>query len=515
MDSAVDRALTWDDPLPEGLLDGVAVGDDAVDGATIDGAPDAVAPKRHRLLEHPWWGVVCWVVGLALGVGALSDNSFLTHLATGRVILDDGAPMYDVFSTASGGRPVVVQSWLASWWYASLEDWFGPAGIRAFVALVTATLMVTLWRVTRPAGALVARVGLVAMAGMTGLLWWNERPQLIAFALLALVAVVVTERAWVWWSTPLFLVWVNVHGSFPLGVLFVGMVVAGRVVSQRKVGRRDVAELAAVALGVVAGASVSPYGFQMLTFPVELLGRSQSLSLISEWRPLSFATFDNVVFVLEAVVLLALLAWRRNWVRLASAAVFVALAFMAVRNVAIAALALIPLVAPAFAGLGTPDDVRPLPRLRAVTVGGVALVLATLLVAATPDYDLSAYPTRAVGWMEEQGWVGNPGRDLPVLSHDYDGNYLEWRYGPGSFVWIDDRAELHDYEVVRDYVALLSDLGDTDEVLARRIDPDTVVLWQARTPLARHLEASDDWRIAYEDGSAIVACQVRSPSCPR
>ena len=139
----------------------------------------SISPPNRSLLEHGWWSVVAWTCGLVLGAGALSDNSFLTHLATGRLIRSSGAPHHDLFTFASGGKPIVVQSWLASWIYATLDDVGGATAIRLFVAAVSGVLLLTLWRLSAPAGGLLPRVGLVAMAGTVGLLWWNERPQIL------------------------------------------------------------------------------------------------------------------------------------------------------------------------------------------------------------------------------------------------------------------------------------------------------------------------------------------------
>jgi len=475
------------------------------------------ATSSRSILEHGWWPLVAWVSGLLLGAGALSDNSFLTHLATGRLIRTGGAPHRDLYTFASGGKHIVVQSWLASWGYAELEAIGGATAIRLAISAVCGLLLLTLWRLSRPAGSLLGRLGLVSMAGMVGLLWWNERPQILGFLALALIALVLQEERSPWWLVPLFALWVNVHGSFPLGIVFVGLTIGVRVVSRRRLGARELAELAAMAIGVVGGAAVSPYGFELLTFPVEMLGRSSSLILIAEWRPLAVwshghVVIDNLVFLCESIAIVALLVWRRSWVRVAVAAVFVGLAFMAVRNVAVAALALIPLAAPALAGLGTADATIAPERRRMLAAGTVGALLVGAFIALTPAYDLSAYPTSAVDWMQSQGYVGRrDGRNLAVLSHDYNGNYLEWRYGADAHAWIDDRAELHSFATMRDYVFLLSDIGDSDEILARH--PHDLILWAARSSLADHLRDDPAYRVVYRDDESIVACRVASHRC--
>lgn len=483
--------------------------DDLVDGEDEGGRTEA---SSSNILEHGWWSVVVWVTGLALGAGALSDNSFLTHLSTGRLIRSSGAPTHDVFTFASGGKPVVVQSWLASWCYATLEAIGGATAIRMFVAATAGVLLLVLWRVSRPAGSLLARVGLVAMAGMVGLLWWNERPQLIGFLAFALVALVLVEDRSPWWLVPIFVVWVNVHGTFPLGLVYLFGSIGVAVVARRRIVRRDLLLVGAAVVGVVLAAIVSPYGFEMLTFPVEMLGRSDSLILITEWRPLAFRDLNSVVFLAEAVGILALLVWRRSWMRLLLAIVFVGLALSAVRNVAVAALVLIPLAAPALDGLGSPDPTVPAPRRRRLAFGAIGAASVAAFILMTPGYDLGAYPVRAVDVMEERGYVGRGDEpNLRILTHDYNGAYLEWRYGRRANTWIDDRAELHAFETVRDYVLLLSDIGDPEVVLDRH--PHDVVVWAAPSPLARFLERSDAYEIVYRGEGTIVACRIASGEC--
>ncbi|MGH2684355.1 MAG: hypothetical protein ACRDJP_02680, partial [Actinomycetota bacterium] len=71
--------------------------------------------------------LVVWAIGI--GFFPLFDNSFLTHLATGRMIVDDWAiPRHDPFSFTASGEPWVVQSWLASVLYGAFEELWGGHG---------------------------------------------------------------------------------------------------------------------------------------------------------------------------------------------------------------------------------------------------------------------------------------------------------------------------------------------------------------------------------------------------
>src|SRR5688500_5809434 len=102
-----------------------------------------------------------WVVmaGWVIGLRPLADNSFLTHLATGRIILETGSvPTTDPYTFTAAGEPWVVQSWLASVLYASAERLAGLDGVRVLMGVLVATLTGLAWSILRPADRVVARL---------------------------------------------------------------------------------------------------------------------------------------------------------------------------------------------------------------------------------------------------------------------------------------------------------------------------------------------------------------------
>jgi hypothetical protein len=66
-----------------------------------DLADDAVGPPSHSRTWQPtpatfiWLFALAW--GLRIGLQPLSDNSLLTHIATGRIIFDTGFPHSDPY----------------------------------------------------------------------------------------------------------------------------------------------------------------------------------------------------------------------------------------------------------------------------------------------------------------------------------------------------------------------------------------------------------------------------------
>lgn len=442
----------------------------------------------------------------------LKDNSFLTHLATGRLIVDDAVPTADRFTWASEGTPLVAHSWGSSVLY-TLGDRIGSgAGVRVLIALATGAGMLALWRLAAPAKANVLRLALVSVSLVLGFAWWNERPQTFGYLALALGLVIVCDKRSPWLLVPLFFVWTNLHGSFAMGVPFLGALMGLRVVEERRLGRREFAEIGAMLAGIAAAGLVNPYGWDLIAFPVQQLQR-ESLVLISEWRPLPFDSIWNLIFVGQAALSVGVLAWRRRWLRLALSLGLVWLALDAARYAPLTAIMLVPIVAPGLAGIGT-EVVAPAIRARTrwgVVGLGAAVVLA--LIAVTPSYDLVAYPDAEAAAMQERGWLGRERSELPrVLTHDFVGNYLEWRNGVQAKPWIDDRAEVHTFDTLRDYSALLGDSADHEAILER--NPHDVVVWQAEEAFAEVVRADARYEIVSDTDDWLVACVRTSGFCP-
>ncbi|MCB1283553.1 MAG: hypothetical protein M9952_12580 [Microthrixaceae bacterium] len=470
-------------------------------------------PGGFSLLDHGWWPVVVGLCGALIGTGALSDNSFLTQLATGRLILDGAVPTHDLYTWASEGTPLVVPAWGASGLYALADRVGSGLGVRLIIAACTAALILALWRLSAPAKANVARLGLVSVAALLGVSWWNERPQTFGYLALAAALLVVVERRSAWWLAGIFAVWVPLHGSWAMGVPFVGALIFVRVVESRAFGRREIGEVAAMVAGSCLGALATPYGWSLLTFPLEQLGR-ESLILIVEWRPLRLDSWMSMVFLAQGIAGSAALLWRRMWVRSAVALGMLALSIDAVRYAPLCAIAMVPLVAPAFAGLGTEEGISSPRRSHVAIVSGALAVAVVALMMWTPSYDLSHYPTSAVDELEARTWVGAERAELPhILTPDWVGNYLEWRYGTEAKPWVDDRAEVHDTVELARLVALLGEDPSRYERVIDAIDDD-IVLWQSDTPFVRWLAEHEDYRIVDEVGEWTIACRVASGFCP-
>lgn len=306
-------------------------------------AEEGGARRGSAPLSTVVWALIV-AVGFLQGLERLHDNSFLTHLATGRLITADGIPRVDPYSFTASGEPWVVQSWLVSWVFAVVEEVGGLDGIRLLVGALSAAIVGVLWWSTAGARSLVLRLGVVVLGLVALLPHIAERPLLVGFIGVGLCVLAVDDRLDPRWLLPFGWVWVSSHGSFPLGLAVVGAAMVGAILDRGPwdTERRALAWLAG---GVVLGAA-NPLGPRLLWFPVELLGRTELLRHnVAEWKPFGL----EVPGAYAALALVVLAAWglvrQWSWRDGGIVILFVVAAATSRRNVPLAVLVVAPVVA--------------------------------------------------------------------------------------------------------------------------------------------------------------------------
>lgn len=445
-------------------------------------------------------GIVAFI-SLLIGLGPLNDNSFFTHLATGRIIWDSHhIPSHDPYSWTALGHPWVVQSWLASVLYAGAEKLAGPGGVLTLIGLTSALLGVLVWRLTAPANALLGRLLIVApviVVGVDG--GWVERPLLFGLVALALVLLAAEGRLDPRWLVPVMWIWVNTHGSFPLGLVAVALLALGRRLDHESPSV-ELAALKWALIGTAVGA-IGPVGPRVLIFPFELLTRQDVLSNVREWKAPTFTHIGQRAFLVELVLSIAFLARRPSWRATLPLAAFLAASLLGARNVVVTSLVLIPGLARGLADLGeiTGDERRSTHRAAAIALAAVAVL--SMIVAGTGSvYDYNGYPVAAVTWASRNGMLGP---DARVVARDFVGNFVEGRYGTDVKVFVDDRFDMFPKQVLEDHNSFVA--GDpTWDTILQRYKP-TAVVWAPNEPLGQFLAASDRWRVVYTDQEFLIA----------
>jgi hypothetical protein len=388
------------------------------------------------------------------------------------------------------------------------------------------------------------------------------RPQAVgelcfACVLLALSRPVLSRLAVV--GLPLLLaLWANVHGSYPSGLILLGLFLAGRVVSAcwsagalnplRALADVQVRRLLlALLLSAAAVACLNPHGVYIFRGTV-LLGRHPNVQFMDEWQPLDFTNGGALAMIYAAslVALVAAQLFSTRWLTPGQVLVLAAFAAgplfhlrMMIWWFMVAAWLLAALWP------GVRDQLptrwlewRTVPSFRK-TLMAAALVLILLSLSPAVQWATSGRPTpRANVLFAGTPWkladqLASPDRpgELPelaaALKEHYPGgrlsgclfasetlgDYLVWALAPGTDVFIYTHVHLFPYEVWRDCVAVKFAAPDWREVLDRRrvnllaFEPETY-------PQLHALVRQDgDWLVVLDEAGDGAKRDSRARQC--
>ncbi len=290
-------------------------------------------------------------------------------------------------------------------------------------------------------------------------------------------------------------VWVSTHGSFPLGGAWLVLSLIGEAIQGKGViSRRRLQCLGTFVVGLVV-AMANPLGPALLLFPLKVQQKQAIFKTIIEWASPNFQVGAGLLALAGltgAVIILA--RGRPSWTHAIPAAVFVALGLYASRNLPAAAIVLAPALGESLRrGEPKPSEGKPSVVDRAfVAVIGVIVLASVVSVYRRPGVDVGGYPVAAVTWLQQNGLRDPPHR---IAAPDLAGNYLEYRFGTQSRVFIDDRYDMFPTQVSNDSDALFFVRPNALQVLDRyKVD---VVLWQAEHSFAVLLTSSGRWHQVY------------------
>ena len=475
-------------------------------------APSSASARAVGTRSGPDLGLVFTalfgVFGWAIGISKLSDNSFFWHLRTGEYILDHGIPHHDPFSYTAPGARWVAQSWLAEVLDGAVYRTFGAIGVRLLVGLVGVSIGVLAYRLALHLvrdRVVACGLTIAALAGVYTV--WSERPLLlgVAFLLVLVWAVevpgsVVGRHAMV--AIPVLMwLWANTHGTYQLGFAYLGLHLLGRWFDGSRPWEGAERRLL---IGAVAGflvAFVNPYGVELVTFPIHLLSRGDILSHIVEWKSPDFRRSWGIALALWLAVYACALARGKHRVTRRDLVVTLPMLFLALwaaRNVAVAPLICLPVVARAYArDREHPSEVSAFLVKSALALLTVVAVVMGVQASSERGFDFSTYPVQAMRYVERHGLLGRH-----LLTTDAAAGYTILRYYPEQKVFIDDRYDMYPRGVIFDYFALTSGRPGWAKILDHyRVD---VIVWPKGASLAALLATSNSWRRVYRDATDAV-----------
>jgi hypothetical protein len=475
--------------------------------AEVDAPPAPPAATAERGLRRGAVYTALFAVGgAAVGSRQLRDNSFMVHLRTGRYILDHGVPHSDPYSFTAPGVKWVAQSWLAELLYGIIDRTVGDFGLRMLGAVIGAVIGALIFTLAyRACGSRGRALALATMTFACVLNNWSERP--LMFGLLAMMVLVfvvefpdaaIARHSMITIPVVMWL-WVNVHGTFAFGFLYLLLHLGGRAWDGHPPtsGR----ERTLLRAGLVAGAVtlINPYGISLPLFPVALMMRSRVLDNVVEWQSPSFRTLGGMFFLVVIVTAFVALTRSKPAKRdLLITIVFLVAGLWAVRNVGLAAVVVLPIIGRSLRPAETPAVDEP-SRHNTLALVAVVALAGLLLVNAlsVPNWNLESYPVAAMQAVKDRHLLGRH-----LATTDKWGGYLIATAYPEQRVFFDDRYDMYPLVLDDDYGILFN----ARPGWARTLDKYgfDVVVWPTRSPLVQLLDLRTDWERIHQDDVATV-----------
>ncbi len=472
------------------------------------------------------------------------------HLAYGRELsqsglnaLWDNEPLLPV----AQGVPFVDTAWLSQVIGYQCYEAFGVTALQfLYAASLTLCFGLLAWRFYHRTGdALVTVLGLAAFAGVA----WQQmfvnapsvydpaaliRPQLAGWLCFIAVFVCLTSRRWwkaYWILIPaIFAVWVNLHGSFLMGLVMLGCFAAGRAIDierrTRRIGAviKDPWTVRYFLLLELSAAAVllNPYGLRIYATVFEISNNPNFRNLV-EWDPLTLRMNQGIATAFAALVLLFLYRWSPRRVKSAEVLLLTVFGGMALYYSRVlvwwSPIAAYSLVLHGHAVLKNDRKQEPAPkparRSSLYTVACLGLLWIAFAFAPFGQKVLhgdeanfskavgNLTPVRVTDYLNKRAKENTLPPGLVFNSYQW-GDYLVWA-GPKElpvFVtshvhYIPQTVWRHYFDIVNlrvGYEQLLDVYGVNMIVLSKSMHPDAI----------EQLQRDGPWQTDYEDDLAVV-----------
>jgi len=446
------------------------------------------------------------------------DGDLWWHIKVGQDILTTHhLPTADAYSFTVHGTPWVAYEWVGEVLLGAVQRAWGLQGLLALNLALGAAIVLGLYALaTLRSGNSKAAFVACGIVFYLAVVFFTLRPQMLAYVFLVLTLIILERfregrSGTLWLLPPLFLLWVNTHGTFVVGLFAVGVyLVSGLfemrsngVESRRWTGAQRV-QLEMAFLASLVALTVTPYGPKLAAFPVDMAFSHPAISAsIVEWQPMPFNSAPGKLFLALLVgFLLAQVVFGLTW-QLAEFTLFlcgIVAACLHARLVLIFVPFFTPLLAVILSRWVPPYE----PKKDKLAINAVLII--AIVVGIARFFPSRAqlesrveehWPVKAVQYLEQ-----NP-PPLPMFNNYSYGGYLIYKLDGRNKVFIDGRTDIYDQ------VGVLADYGSisrVEPIALHLLDVYSVqsCLIERNEALGTLLTASPRWQKVYADDQSVL-----------
>lgn len=282
------------------------------------------------------------------------------HLRTGDLLLSGVFPTTDIFSYTAYGKPWILHEWGSQVIFALIYNAFGFSGLivlKSFVYALMYGLMFNL--LLRKDTNIFISLGftLLLVLGTAGA--WTVRPHMFTNLFLVILFRIFVEfndrgnPRILRWLPLLFLIWINLHGGYIIGFIFLAACTGAKLVTgflkttpDPKIFLSQAKALIAWGLISFAACFINPATWKGVMYPLMYIGGQMDSRMIQEWAAPAIHT-DVHFFIYTALVILGIMFLRKIQPlhEIFLLTTFIFLAFSAIRHMAVFAIVATPMLA--------------------------------------------------------------------------------------------------------------------------------------------------------------------------
>jgi len=479
-------------------------------------------PRRSafaRVFSFPAFLAVALVASVFhLANRRIADPDIWWHLRNAQYLLESHQFIrVDMYSFTVLGQPWMNHEWLAEIpYYLAWKAWGFQGVFLLMFCLIVAILLGIFWLATEASGNVKSAWVASWVAVLLATVSFGPRTLLFGWFFLVLLLGVLWRykeqgKDHLWWLPLLFLVWVNSHGSWLIGMMVLGIYVGGGLLPS-STGMVEVTpwspaqlrKLLRVAGLSLAALFVNPYGYRLVLYPFDLMFRVKlGVANVEEWMSVDFHSSRGKILMAVILVMLVFAVvrshrWKPEWLCLFCLGLYLSVTYM--RFLFLAGILFTPLLAQRLDFLPGYRREEDKPWLNALLMAGMIVsVVSRFPSAAALDREIARhYPAKAIAPLQSL-LRQEPG---PVLNDYLWGGYLIWNCRDVP-VYIDSRVDIFEYNgVVGEYLQLSNLQRDP----LRQLDqmPVRYVFLNSRAPLTYLLKQVPTWRVRYSDEVAVL-----------
>jgi hypothetical protein len=469
------------------------------------------------------------------------------HLKTGLTLLSGVFPKVDIFSFTATGREWILHEWGSEIVFALIDKYWSLAGLMVFKAIIVVSTIGIVYKSIQKRSVnffLSLLIMLLVIIGSANL--WVVRPHIFSMLFLVILA----DRVYDYWDNGnksilyylpfLFLVWINLHGGFVLGFVFLGVCIAAQSINNffkfdtsYEVSQSKVNNLFISSVVSFFACFINPNTYKSILYPFSYLGNNIPSHLVQEWQSVTFK--DNPDFMIVIFFVIVSLCFSKKRPRFFEAALIILFIFWSLKSQRLTgyfSVLCIPLMGESLQSLiqdyysklisatkgragNLLNKIGNYISTRSVEFIGLdkqlnkhSILIASIIIFSiitVTDYfpsfikvikNESSYPVATLEYLKTHEIKGN------ILNKFRWGGLLIYEF-PEKKVFIDGRLDVYQKDILDEYLTVV-DLKDDWEKIISKYNITHVLLDKDAVFSSLITRIDSDWKPVVEDENSIL-----------